>query len=102
MTVPHGDASQAPQSAASSPGNARIRLHQSLDQPGEDDGADAVDELLIAWQSRWSDQRDATARKLAAIEAHLQKLATREQSKLRLSIVGTPPNADQITAMGPF
>jgi hypothetical protein len=75
-----------------------IRLHRSSEQQADTH----ADDLLIVWQNRWSGRQDAIARKLAAIELQLEQLAEREQPRLRLSIVGTPPNADQMTAMGPF
>ena len=72
-----------------------LRLHQAQEEDGRL-GADTVENLLTAWQKKWSTRRDEISQRLQLIEKQLGRL-DRAEKVPRLSVVGIPADATSAT-----
>ncbi|MGE3316696.1 MAG: hypothetical protein AB7O26_16385 [Planctomycetaceae bacterium] len=78
-------------------GQSLLRLHQTLEQGRA--AEEGVETLLSSWQKKWSTRRDEIANRLELIEQQLDELGRPSTAGPRLSIVGVPIDADQMTGM---
>ena len=81
-------------------GQSLIRLQRNLEQTRHEE--DQVESMFNTWQEKWSNRRDQIARRLELIETQLESLAGDADDSPRLAVVGVPPDADEMTSMGPF
>jgi hypothetical protein len=79
-------------------GQSLLRLHRSLEQSQEQE--QHVDSQFATWQENWLSRRDQITSRLAIIESQLQQLAGKNDTRPRLSVVGVPDDADEMTGMG--
>lgn len=78
-------------------GQSLMRLHQTLEQGRE--AEEGVESLLSNWQKKWSARRDEISNRLELIEKQLDEMGRPMTSAPKLSIVGVPHDADQMTGM---
>ena len=88
-------------SARSRLGQSLLRLHNHMQQNRQQE---TVETAYTAWRDSWSHCNDQLAWRLELIESKLDDLARRAESEpaCRLSVVGVPADADEMTAMRPF
>ena len=80
-------------------GESLIHIHFSLEQTRQEE--QRVDNLFLAWQEKWSSRRDQIVKRLELIETQLEELARKETRPPRLSVVGLPHDAHEMTSMSP-